>query len=278
MSEKIIESGDGYSAFLSAAREVEEILHAHPEISDADLADGYMYLAGMWEFHLERMFKGGDVDRPCFVRVMDSHRSWGLSTPDHHYYAAQIDGNGEYRITGKKGRTVDYCFEILSGLVGDDGVPGERIDALEVGGIQIEADGTFELFVGTAPRSRNWLKAGPTARTIFVRQTTSDWYTEQATAMLRERLELSDDAMLPRRLSVEAVEQKFRTAARNLVQQVRFLESFRQNWLAVLPLNELPSPVIAPADAGYFPGQFNTKCRFSFAPGEALLENGRTHV
>src|SRR3546814_11184707 len=83
--------------------------------------------------------------------VMDSHLSWGLSTPDHHYYAAQIDGNGEYRITGKKGRTVDYCFEILSGLVGDDGVPGERIDALEVGGIQIEADGTFELLVGTAP-------------------------------------------------------------------------------------------------------------------------------
>src|SRR3546814_7919214 len=121
----------------------------------------------------------------------------------HHYYAAQIDGNGEYRITGKKGRTVDYCFEILSGLVGDDGVPGERIDALEVGGIQIEADGTFELLVGTAPRSRNRLKAGPTARTIFVRQTTSDWYTEQDTAMLIERLDLSDDAMLPRRLSVE---------------------------------------------------------------------------
>src|SRR3546814_11086556 len=63
----------------------------------------------------------------------------------------------------------------------------------------------------------NWLKAGPTARTIFVRQTTSDWYTEQATAMLIERLDLSDDAMLPRRLSVEAVQQKFRTAARNLV-------------------------------------------------------------
>src|SRR3546814_10153874 len=75
---------------------------------------------------------------------MDRHRSWGLSTPDHHYSAAQIDGNGEYRITGKKGRTVDYCFEILSGLVGDDGVPGERIDALEVGGIQIEAEGTFD--------------------------------------------------------------------------------------------------------------------------------------
>src|SRR3546814_15720706 len=76
----------------------------------------------------------------------------------HHYYAAQIDGNGEYRITGKKGRTVDYCFEILSGLLGDDGVPGERIDALEVGGIRIEADGTSDWFVGTAPRSRHWLK------------------------------------------------------------------------------------------------------------------------
>src|SRR3546814_14385392 len=98
-------------------------------------------------------------------------------------YTTRFRSNGEYRITGKKGRTVDYCFEILSGLVGDDGVPGERIDALEVGGIQIEADGTFELFVGTAPRSRNWLKAGPTARTILLRQTTSNWYTEQATAI-----------------------------------------------------------------------------------------------
>ncbi|WP_299694621.1 hypothetical protein [Hydrocarboniphaga sp.] len=225
----------------------------------------------MWNFHLERVFKGYDLDRPCFVRDMDQIRTWGLPTPDHHYFSAQIDGMGEYRIIGNRGNTVDYCFEILSGLAGDDGVVGDRIDALETGRLQTDADGRFELFVGGSPRSGNWMKAGAKARTVFVRQTVNDWTREQPTPMLIERLG-EGRAKLPfRRPSPDEVQALFVQAATELVHQVRFMNDFSLNWAQILPLNELQAPAVGPADAGYFPGQFNTKCRFKVHADQALI-------
>lgn len=225
----------------------------------------------MWNFHLERVFKGYDLDRPCFVRVMDSHRSWGFPTPDHHYFSAQIDGCGEYRILGERGDTVDYCFEILTGLVGDDGVIGRRIDALEASRMSFDAEGRYELFVGGAPRAKYWLRADTDARTIFVRQTSNDWRTEGATPMLIERLDRFDGNTPQPRPSAQAVQTLFHQAASNLVDQVRFLDTFSQQWKQMLPVNELPAPAVGPADAGYFPGQYNTKCRFIIKAGEALI-------
>ena len=263
--------GSGFDAFLNAAREAEKIIRSRPDINETDLAEGYLYMAGMWQLHLERAFKGSDVDRPCFVRVMDGFRTWGMPTPDHHYFSAQIDGRGEYRISGQRGNTVDYCFEMLSGLVGDDGVIGQRIDALEAGSMHFDADGRYELFVGGAPRTINWLKAGTEARTIFVRQTANDWRTEQATPMLIERLDVADGEPPFARPTPGAVQALYQQAGKAMLDQIRFLNEFSLNWAKILPVNELPTPTVGPADAGYFPGQFNTKCRFSIASDEALI-------
>lgn len=264
-----LDPGYGYRAFLDAARDIEELVRSRPEASERDVAEGYSYLAGMWQLHLERALKGDDVDRPCFVRDMDSVRNWGLPTPDHHYYSAQIDGRGTYRIQGHRGSVSDYCFEILTGLVGDDGIAGRRIAALEASRMQFEADGRFELWVGGEPRDGNWLPSDAEARTIFVRQTVGDWRTESPTPMLIERVDTFADRRPPP--SADDIQLRLQRAARRLVDQVRFLDRFSRHWAQTLPLNELPPPAVGPADAGYFPGQYNTKCRFEFQPGEALL-------
>jgi hypothetical protein len=259
----------GHESFLQAARAVEEIVRSHRNLSDTELAEGYQYLAGMWSLHLERSQKGYDVDRPFFVRNMDNFRTWGLPTPDHHYFSAQICGEGEYRIFGQRGTTVDFCFEVLTGLAGDDGVVGERIDVLEANNMHIGPDGSYEIFLGGEPRSRNWLRAGPRARTLFVRQTANDWNAEAASPMLIERI----DKVAPPlgRPSPEQVTEIFRRAGKNLVEQVRFLNDLALHWSKVLPLNELPGATVGPADAGYFPGQLNSKCRWEIADDEALL-------
>jgi hypothetical protein len=162
----------------------------------------------------------------------------------------------------------DTCFELLTGLVGDDGVVGRRIAALEASRMQFDAEGRFTLFVGGERQGANWMPSDPAATTLFVRQTVNDWQTEAATPMLIERIDRHADF---RRPSSEDVQQRLARAARRLVDQVRFLDQFARHWMATLPLNELPLPTVGPADAGYFPGQFNTKCRFAFAAGEALL-------
>ena len=264
-------TGSGYHAFLDAARDIESIIRSRPDASDLDVAEGYLYLAGMWQFHLERALKSDDVDRPCFVRAMDSVRTWGLPTPDHHYYSARIDGRGTYRIHGHRGSVTDYCFELLTGLVGDDGVVGRRVGALEASRMHFEADGRFELLVGGEPGARNWLRSEPAATTIFVRQTVGDWRTESPTAMLIERIDRPPGSTGNHRLANDEVQLRLQAAARRLVDQVRFLDAFSRHWTQTLPLNELAPPQVGPADAGYFPGQYNTKCRFAFDPGEALL-------
>lgn len=263
------DNATGYAQFLDAAREVEAIIRAHPGTTDADLAEGYHYLAGMWIFHVERAFKSYDLDRPAFVRDMDNVRSWGLPTPDHHYYSAQIDGGGVYRVLGHRGNTVDYCFELVSGLAGDDGVVGDRIGALESSRLAIEADGRFELWIGGPERPGNWMKCDERARCLFVRQTVNDWATEQPTPMLIERMD--QPVPVPRRPALADIQQLYTIAARNMVDQVKFLDDFARNWSKVLPLNDYPAPTVGPADAGYFPGQFNTKGRWEVPAGQALV-------
>ena len=264
-------NGSGYHAFIEAAREVEDIIRTRPEATDHDIAEGYLYLAGMWQFYLERALKSDDVDKPCFVRDMDSGRHWGLPTPDHHYYSAQIDGNGVYRIRGQRGTVVDYCFELLTGLAGDDGVVGRRIGVLEANSMLFDPDGRYELIIGGEPRSSNWMKSDPEATAVFVRQTVGDWKTEAPTAMLIDRIDGVESAGPVKRPGNDEVQRRLHRWARGLVDQTRWLDVFARQWAQVLPLNELPQPAVGPADAGYFPGQFNSKCRFEFDAGEALV-------
>ncbi len=262
-------SQSGYGVFLEAAKEAEAFLRSRPGATDADLAEAYLYLAGAWEYHIERVFKGGDVDRPCFVRDMDNFRSWGLPSPDQNYFSAQIDGNGEYRITGQRGNTVDYCFEVLTGMIGDDCVMGDRIDALELHRIDFGPDGHYEIFLGGKPRLRNWLKAGPTAREVFVRQTSADWRTEQPTPMLIERIDIPNGEPPSRRPSLEEVNALYRKAAQRLLDHLRFLENFFPKW--PVPVNDATPPTLGPPNSGYFPGQYNAAGRFEIGIDEALV-------
>jgi hypothetical protein len=262
---------DGYRRFLAAAQEAEAIIQSHPEADDSSVAECYRYLAGMWIFHLERAFKSYDAYYPCFIRDMDSFRTWGLPTPDHHYYSAQIEGGARYKISGNRGNVVDLSFEILTGLVGDDGKVGERISALEEKHIVCDADGNFEVIVGGPGRQQNWLSSADHARCVFVRQTVDDWENSRPAPMIIERLDNSPQGSFNQRMQSADVAAQFDQAARNMINQVRFLNAFCLEWQKVLPVNSLAPPAVGPADAGYFPGQFNTKCQFAVEQDQALL-------
>jgi hypothetical protein len=169
---------------------------------------------------------------------------------------------------GYRGVTADYCFETLTGLASDGGVIGERIDALESRHLQVDADGRFEVFVGGGSRSGNWLKSGPNATAVFVRQTVSDWGSEQPTPLLIERMGSERPF---RRPTPEHVQSLFRLAAEGMVDNVRFQNDLSLRWSETLPLNDLPAPSVGPTNGGYFPGQLNTKCRFGLGAGEVLI-------
>jgi hypothetical protein len=136
--------------------------------------------------------------------------------------------------------------------------------------MQVEPDGHFEVFVGGEPREVNWMRGGPGANTVFVRQTSNDWATEQASPMLIERIDRSGDGAFPRP-DPDAVQALFEEAGRSLTNQVGFLAEFMPQWAERLLENELPRPQVGPPNSGYFPGQFNVGCRFAIGADEALV-------
>lgn len=267
-----ISSSEAYHFFLAAAKKVETIIRSRPDVTDANIGLGYRYLAGMWIFHLERAFKSYDIDNPCFVRDMDGFRTWGFPSPDHHYYSAQIRGNTPYQIRGNRGEAVDFCLEVLTGLVGDDGEIGERIAALEEKNLVCDENGNFEIYVGGPEREQNWMPSRQDARCIFVRQTIDQWRNVRAEPLVIECLACPSSPERSYNVdTIDDVSRCYRQAAKNLLDQVRFLNDFSLQWKNLLPVNSLAAPAVGPADAGYFPGQFNTKCQFALTPGKALM-------
>lgn len=261
----------GFKALLRSAAELEALVRSRTDLSEADTAEGYLYIAGLLRFHLERALKGSDTDRPRFVRDMDDSITWGLPSPDHHYYSCEIDPEAEYRILGSRGATVSYCFEMLTQLPGDDGAFDQRVDALDSDRLQVDGDGRFEIRVGGEPRDKNWLRTDGISRTIFVRQTVNDWALEQPTPILIERVGISGGEKRFVRPSNEQVQATLGRAATTMTNMADLFDKFSRGWTETLPVNALPAPTIGAADANYFPGQYNTKCRFKLCPDEALL-------
>jgi hypothetical protein len=101
----------------------------------------------------------------------------GADNPDNYYMNAPVSGMYEYRILGKR-NTVDHIsFHTQNGNYGTTGglAPSGKIDNA---GLQVEEDGTFEIFVTKEPRGKNWLKLEDDTTLLMVRQTFSDRSTE----------------------------------------------------------------------------------------------------
>jgi hypothetical protein len=115
---------------------------------------------------------------------------WGLDAPDCLYLYAALGGHAAYRVHGSRGTANHIDIQVNFGHFssGDIGAWG-AIASLDGFDLEVEADGTFELFLGGEPGRKNWLPLAENAEFLLVRQYFADWETERPAALRIERID-----------------------------------------------------------------------------------------
>ena len=110
---------------------------------------------------------------PQFKRLVHETVKLGADNPDNYYVNAQISGEFDYRITGKR-NTIHYIgFFTQNGDYGSTGGMSP-CGVLEGEDLVIDEDGNFEIVLSNSRRGDNWLKTDPETGLVIVRQTFLD--------------------------------------------------------------------------------------------------------
>ncbi len=141
------------------------------------MAEGIRYLSRLTRAGLEAFVEFGDPRFPVFRRTVHETIKMGADNPDNHYLNAQISGDYDYVISGKR-NTIDYF-----GLFTQNGSYGTTgglspCGKLEDDELMVESDGSFEIILSKERRGRNWLKVEADTSLLMVRQTYRNRETE----------------------------------------------------------------------------------------------------
>jgi hypothetical protein len=136
-------------------------------------AEGVRYLSRLTRAALEAFVECNDPQFPVFRRMVHDTIKMGADNPDNHYLNAQISGEYEYRIRGKR-NTIHY-FGLFT-QNGNYGTTGSLTPCgvLEDGELKVNDDGTFEVVLSKLPKGDNWLKIEENTSLLMVRQTYLD--------------------------------------------------------------------------------------------------------
>jgi hypothetical protein len=164
-------------------------------------AEGIRYLTRLTRGGLEAFIEFGDPAFPILRRTAHETVKLGADNPDNIYLNAQISGEYEYRITGKR-NTIDYVgFFTQNGNYGSTGglAPCGKLENKE---LSCEPDGSFEIILSKTPHGRNWLKIEDETSMVMVRQTFLDRKKEVPAEVRIENLDgrKSPDPLSPARL------------------------------------------------------------------------------
>lgn len=247
-----------------AWRELGEQLMANPELTDQDRAEGQQYLAGLLSWSLERATSHSNSQSPYFMRWFDNFRKFGLENPDNHYVSADIDGRACYRLRGSYGGAADIVWQVLDTNPGDGGL-GRLVSSIDLGEIELDENGHYEIWLGGEPRKANWLALDEGACVLLGRQCFSDWEQQDVGAMSIERMDavrvespaLNTAQMLARLSKVASL----------LRNQVNFWQQYIDPWCQ-RPVNTLSAPKWT---EGGVANQMISTGWVSLAPGQALL-------
>jgi hypothetical protein len=150
-------------------------------------AEGIRYLTRLARGGLEAFIEFSDPSFPVFRRTTAETIKMGADNPDNHYLNAQISGQDEYRITGKR-NTIHYIgFFTQNGNYGTTGglAPCGKLDHTD---LKIEDDGSFEIILSKSPKGKNWLKIEDETTLVMVRQTFLDRKKEIPAEIMIENL------------------------------------------------------------------------------------------
>jgi hypothetical protein len=188
VSEQRIISGKAWSEFCDGLKAAGNVLLSEGVPRDPlQQAEGIRYLSRLTRAGLEAFVEYNDPLFPMFRRMVHETVKMGADNPDNHYMNAQISGDYEYRIRGKRSTVDHISFHTQNGNYGTTGglAPCGKIGNSE---LKVEPDGTFEIMLSKEPKGENWLKMEEETSLVMVRQTFADRDREEPAEVVIECL------------------------------------------------------------------------------------------
>lgn len=260
-------SGPVTAPLTEAIAQAEELIAGADFItSDADLAEGYDYLAGSVAAVLQQA-RTHDKVHPVLHTSTGPYTKMGLDNPDTLYYHADVTEEGTYRVRGIRGSTVDLSFQVLRGDYTPSEVPGGD-DAFDDRRLTIGPDGSYELTFGPplADPPENYFVLGDGASMLAIREVYGDWLAERKGTVTVERLDTRD--VPARDLDSDRAARQYRTAAKLLASRIQTWFNFPKWFYLDEPVNTLTAPRQTP---GGLSTQYSSVGHFDLAPGQAMI-------
>ena len=252
-------------SFADAVAEAEKIITGAPHVrTEADLAEGYDYLAGNIRASLQLAW-AYQRDFPYFVSSTGPYTKMGLDNPDTLYFHSYLRDDAEYVVTGRRGTTTDLSFQVLDGDYSPVEVPGS-LTAFDDRAIEIAGDGTFELRFGPGDRGRNHFPLGPGAAMLLVREVYSDWDAERRGTIGIRRADRAGCA--PPVPDTEAMAKRYRVAGKILLSRLRTFLAFPEWFYLKLPVNTMTEPRPTP---GGLASQFSSAGHYDLGDDQAMI-------
>lgn len=167
----------------------------------AQQAEGVRYLSRLTRAALEAFVEFNDPKYPVFRRTVHETIKMGADNPDNHYLNAQISGEYEYIITGKRNSIHYFGLFTQNGNYGTTGGLAP-CGVLEDGELKVNEDDTFEIILSKERRGDNWLKIEADTSLLMVRQTYLDRQNEQPVDLVIKAIgvEGHPDTITPKQL------------------------------------------------------------------------------
>ena len=174
-------------------------------------AEGYRYLSRLARAGLTAFVEHADTNAPVLHRVVNETTKLGADNPDNFYQTAALNGNHEYKITGRRNTIAYLSFGTQSGNYGQGrGLP--PTGHIESDQIELDEGGCFELLLSRNPQGTNWLPMTPETGTLIVRQTFLDRQTETPAELKIERINCSADERRPSPLTARGLDDGLKNA------------------------------------------------------------------
>ena len=169
-------------------------------------AEGYRYLSRLARAGLTAFVEHADPNAPVLHRVVDEITKLGADNPDNFYQTAALNGNYDYRITGRRNNIAYLSLGTQAGNYGQGGglPPTGHIESDQ---IEMDENGCFELVLSCNPQDRNWLPMRPETGTLVVRQTFLDRNAETPADLTIERINCPEEERRASQLTAMALDE-----------------------------------------------------------------------
>ncbi len=265
-----VTSGESWNEFCDALKAAGAALSFPGAPRDPfNQAEGYRYLSRLARAGLTAFVENADPKAPALHRIVDETTKMGADNPDNFYLTATLDGNCDYRITGRRNTIAYLSFGTQSGHYGQGGglPPTGYIESDQ---IEMDTDGCFELVISCSPQRGNWLPMTPETGRLVVRQTFGDRNAETPAELVIQRINRPADDPGTSHLTPGTLDAGLRKAGELVAGAPLLFAKWARDFQK--HSNELPlfDPQVSLA-AGGDPNIAYYHSHWAIAPDEALL-------